>query len=99
MPDAMRLATLSPPGAPPEARIQSIGRVAALLEAMRDGGWVRLRDLARAVGLQKTTAFNLAMALVDVGLAEHDARCGAYRLGPRLAEFGRAVENRPSANG
>jgi len=95
----MGLATLPRPAAAPEARIQSIGRAAALLEAMRDGGWVQLRDLARAVGLQKTTTFNLAMALVDVGLVEHDARHGAYRLGPRLAEFGRAVENRLSANG
>jgi IclR family acetate operon transcriptional repressor len=95
----MNFVALASSPAAPAARIQSIGRAAALLDAMRGGGWVRLRDLARAAGLHKTTAFNLAMALVDVGLVEHDGERGAYRLGPRLAEFGRAVENRLSANG
>ena len=51
------------------ARIQSIGRTATLLEAMTSGEWVLLRDLAGAIGLAKTAAFNLVGALVDVGLA------------------------------
>jgi IclR family acetate operon transcriptional repressor len=84
-----------PPSPPlPEARIQSVARAAALLEAMADGGWKELRVLAAATGLAKATAFNLANALVETGLAEHDPRRGAYRLGLRHLAFGRAVERR-----
>lgn len=75
-------------------RIQSLGRAAALLDAMGDGAWHPLRDLARATRLAKTTAFNLLTALVDVGLAERDRTVGAYRLGLRHVEYGRAVERR-----
>ncbi len=78
----------------PEARIQSIGRAAGLMEAMGSGDWVALRDLARQVGVAKTTAFNLVSALVDVGLAEHDPDKGLYRLGLLNMVYGRAVERR-----
>lgn len=79
---------------PVEARIQSIGRAKALLDAMADGDWVGLRDLAKATGLVKTTAFNLVNALADVGLVERDAEVGAYRLGLHHIVYGRAVERR-----
>ncbi len=75
-------------------RIQSIARGVDLLEAMADGQWHLLRDLARKVGLAKTTTFNLVTALAQTGLAEHDPSVGAYRLGLRLVEYGRAVERR-----
>lgn len=77
-----------------EARIQSIGRARALLDAMVDGEWVGLRDLAAATGLVKTTAFNLVNALADVGLVERDAEVGAYRLGIQHIVYARAVERR-----
>ncbi|WP_244622630.1 IclR family transcriptional regulator [Microvirga brassicacearum] len=79
---------------PAEARIQSIGRAKALLDAMASGGWVSLRDLALETGLAKTTAFNLVSALVDVGLAERDAKAGAYRLSLQHLSYGKAVERR-----
>lgn len=75
-------------------KIQSIGRAAALLEAMASGGWVTLRELAAGTGLAKTTAFNLVTALVDVGLVEHDPKNGAYRLGLLNLVYGRSVERR-----
>ena len=76
------------------SRIQSVDRAAALLEAMRDGGWHGLGALARATGLAKATAFNLVQALASAGLAEHDPSAGAYRLGLRHVQYGRAVERR-----
>ena len=76
------------------ARIQSIGRAAALLDAMAAGDWVSLRDLAAATGLAKTTAFNLVASLVEVGLVEHDPLRGAYRLGLLHLVYGRSVERR-----
>lgn len=80
--------------AAPQVRIQSIARAKALLDAMDHGDWVSLRDLARATGLAKTTAFNLVNALVAVGLAERDGRAGAYRLGLHHIVYGKAVERR-----
>lgn len=77
-----------------EARIQSIGRAKALLDAMAGGEWVSLRNLANATGLFKTTAFNLVNALVECGLAEKDPRTGSYRLGVQHVVYGRAVERR-----
>jgi IclR family acetate operon transcriptional repressor len=77
-----------------EARIQSIGRAAALLDVMASGDWIPLRDLACLTGFAKTTAFNLVGALVDVGLVEHDPVGGAYRLGLLQLVYGRAVERR-----
>jgi IclR family acetate operon transcriptional repressor len=80
----------------PVARIQSIARAKAILEVLSagDGHWVSLRDIAAGTGLAKTTAFSLTMALVDVGLVEHDPAHGAYRLGVELIGYGRAVERR-----
>lgn len=77
-----------------EARIQSVARAKALLDAMASGDWVSLRDLASRTGLAKTTAFNLVSALVDVGLTERDAKAGAYRLSLQHLVYGKAVERR-----
>jgi len=81
-------------GATPDARIQSVARAKALLDAMAHGRWVSLRELAERTGLAKTTAFNLVTALVDVGLTERDARVGAYRLSLQHLVYGKAVERR-----
>lgn len=79
---------------PADARIQSVARAKALLDAMAGGDWVSLRDLAIRTGLAKTTAFNLVSALVDVGLTERDAKAGAYRLSLQHLVYGKAVERR-----
>lgn len=80
---------------PPAARIQSIGRAKAILDVLADrSDWVRLRDIAARTGLVKATAFNLVTALADVGLVEHDAARGVYRLGLQALVYGRAVERR-----
>jgi DNA-binding IclR family transcriptional regulator len=79
---------------PAEARIQSVARAKALMDAMATGEWVSLRALAARTGLAKTTAFNLVSALVDVGLAERDAVAGAYRLSLQHLVYGKAVERR-----
>ncbi|MBN9060738.1 MAG: helix-turn-helix domain-containing protein, partial [Rhizobiales bacterium] len=76
------------------ARIQSVARAKALLDAMASGDFVSLRELAARTGLAKTTAFNLVTALVDVGLAERDIKGGAYRLSLQHLVYGKAVERR-----
>jgi DNA-binding IclR family transcriptional regulator len=89
---ATQTTKLSPPTA--DARIQSVARAKALLDAMAGGDWVTLRDLATRTGLAKTTAFNLVTAMVDVGLTERDAKAGSYRLGLQHLIYGKAVERR-----
>ncbi len=85
------------PATPPqEARIQSIARAKAILDALTvaDGGWVALREIVAATGLVKSTVFNLVNALAEVGLVEHGGPQGAYRLGVQMLVYGRAVERR-----
>src|SRR3954468_18945440 len=77
-----------------DARIQSIARAGALLDAMADGNWVALRDLAIRTGLAKTTALNLLRALVEIDLVERDPAAGAYRLGLQHLVYGKTGERR-----
>ena len=91
---AERLSGSGSRSARPGARIQSIGRAAALLDELSHGRWMQLGELAEATGLQRTTAFNLVAALADVGLVENDGRHGAYRLSLKHIAYGRAVERR-----
>ncbi len=74
-------------------RIQSVGRVAAILDALLAAprGVLQLNDLARTCGLAKTTTFTLVDSLVHVGLVDREER-GGYRLGLRNVAYGRAVE-------
>ena len=88
------LADISQKAGTRPVRIQSVGRIKALLDAMAHGNWVSLKELAAATKLAKTTAFNLVSALVDCGLAEHDGRVGAYRLSLQHVIYGKAVERR-----
>ena len=77
----------------PEPRIQSVGRIAAILKALlaAPNGVLQLGELARTCGLIKTTAFTLVDSLVCVGLVDR-AEFGGYRLGLRNLAYGRAVE-------
>jgi DNA-binding IclR family transcriptional regulator len=76
-----------------EPRIQSIGRIAAILDALlaAPNGVLQLGELARTCGLVKTTAFTLVDSLVRVGLVDRE-ELGGYRLGLRNLAYGRAVE-------
>lgn len=90
----MTAAKPSTRGEPGEvARIQSIGRAKAILDvlAAANGRHVPLREIAKATGLLKTTAFNLVSALADTGLVERETTLG-YRLGLHALIYGRVVE-------
>ena len=77
-----------------EARVQSGGRAASLLDAMASSKGVPLQDLARNIGVAKSTAFYLVGALVDDGLAARDSANGLYRRGLLNLVYGRAVKRR-----
>jgi DNA-binding IclR family transcriptional regulator len=55
---------------------------------------MRLVDVVRGCGLQKSTTHRLLAALISEGLVEQDPDSERYRLGLRLLELGMAVLNR-----
>jgi IclR family acetate operon transcriptional repressor len=70
--------------------VRSVDRAAALLLALGDShGEAGVTELARRLGLHKSTASRLLATLQRRGLVEQDAETGKYRLGLiviRLAE-------------
>lgn len=68
---------------------QTVSRAVALLKAFTDSQpEMGLSELARAVGLNKTTAFRLLAALEHEGLVAHDTHGGSYRLGLEAISLG-----------
>ncbi len=75
---------------------QAVQRAVRLLKACGQGGpGRRLSDLARAVDLNKTTAFRLLSALESAGLVERTADGEAYQIGAEVARLaGQALGSR-----
>lgn len=68
---------------------QAVLRAVALLKAFTPDRPERgLADLARAVGLNKTTAYRLLAALESERMVERGRNGEAYRLGPELVALG-----------
>ena len=78
------------------ARIQSLARASAIIDVIADGTdeGVGLSEISKATALNKTTAFNLLASLVTLRLVEQDALSRKYRLGLRILELGRLVQQR-----
>ena len=73
-------------------RIQSLGRADAILTAvMQHDRPIALAALSEAVALNKTTVFNLAESLLELGFLERTSQPKGYRLGLRCLELGRHV--------
>ena len=75
---------------------QAVQRAVRLLKACGQGGpGRRLSDLARAVDLNKTTAFRLLSALESAGLVERTPDGEAYQIGAELTRLaGHALGSR-----
>ena len=75
--------------------VRSVDRAAALLLALGEShGEAGVTELARRLGLHKSTASRLLATLEKRGLVEQDEESGKYRLGLvviRLVERARAV--------
>jgi len=68
---------------------QAVLRAVALLKAFTDAQPERgLTELARAVGLNKTTAYRLLTALESEGMVMRRAGADTYRLGPEAVALG-----------
>lgn len=68
---------------------QAVRRAFAVLKAFDSvhTSW-SISDLARHIGLHKTTTFRLLGALVHEGMLERDDESGVYRLGAQLIALG-----------
>ncbi|OYV01811.1 MAG: IclR family transcriptional regulator [Burkholderiales bacterium PBB5] len=83
------------PSTPPEtAGAQTLRRGLAVLRLLtRTGpGGLRMGEIGRRLGLNKSTAIRLTRTLVDEGFVLHDQATGVYRLGPEAFAVGLAAE-------
>ncbi len=72
-----------------------IDKSATILAALAESGPATLADLVEATGLSRATAHRLALALEAHGLVGRDER-GRFRIGVRLAAWGRQADAIPS---
>lgn len=73
--------------------IRSVDRAITLLYLLADHGPARVTDLARRVGIHKSTASRLLSTLQARGLADQDPGAGTYRLGHGLVRLAGAVDH------
>ncbi|MBY5162378.1 IclR family transcriptional regulator [Salsipaludibacter albus] len=73
--------------------IRSVDRAVTLLYLLADGGPMRVTDLARTVGIHKSTASRLLSTLQARGLADQDPGSGTYRLGHGVVRLAGAVDH------
>jgi IclR family acetate operon transcriptional repressor len=70
-------------------RIQSVARVAVLLDVIADQGPVSLKTISETTALNKTTAFNLLASLEAVGLVHQQEASRRYVLGGLCLRLGK----------
>lgn len=78
--------------AKPREGAQAVHRTLALLQCFGDTPHdLSASDLARRMDLALPTAHRLLQAMTATGFLEQDSRTARYRLGPTMAELGRAA--------
>src|SRR5579859_5576730 len=73
------------------ALIRSVDRAVAILDVLAIGGWRSGAEVARELGVHRSTALRLLATLERHGLVERDGRTAKYRLGGRLVQLASAV--------
>ena len=73
--------------------LQSVGIALGVLEALAAAPELSLSELARRVGVAKSTAHRTCSVLTDSGMLTRTA-AGKYRLGLRLIEYGHLATSR-----
>jgi IclR family transcriptional regulator, KDG regulon repressor len=83
------------PDARKRERLSSVATAIRLLKAFsEDEVDIGISDLARRLGIAKSTAHRLAVTLMSEGLLEQDRDSGKYRLGVALFRLGALVRRR-----
>ena len=68
-----------------------VNRAVEILDALADGGELGTTDVARRTGISASTVSRQLGTLTRVGLVEHVAATGRYRLGVRVLTLANAV--------
>ena len=68
-------------------KLKSVGIALDIIDALAEAPELGVSDLARRVGIAKSTAHRTCAVLAERGLLDRTAD-GAYRLGLRLVEYG-----------
>jgi DNA-binding IclR family transcriptional regulator len=74
--------------------VQSVDRAVSILEILARTGDVGVTELAKELGVHKSTAFRLVAALERRDLVEQNAGRGKYRLGPGILRLAGASSSR-----
>src|SRR5918992_4083286 len=75
--------------------VQSVDRAITVMELLSRQGWSGVTEVARELGIHKSTAYRMLTTLRDRGLVEQDAATEKYRLGFGLVLLARAVRADP----
>src|SRR5690242_4161323 len=70
------------------AGVKSVGSALDVLECFATDGELGVSDIARRLGVAKSTAHRLLQTLTSRGFVEQRADTGLYRLGIHLYELG-----------
>jgi IclR family acetate operon transcriptional repressor len=73
------------------AVIRSVDRAVAILDLLAQEGWRTGAEVARELGVHRSTALRLLATLDRHGLVERDQRTAKYRLGRRVAQLASSV--------
>jgi DNA-binding IclR family transcriptional regulator len=74
--------------------LKSVGSALDVLECFATDGDLGVSDIARRLGVAKSTAHRLLQTLVSRGFVEQDHETGQYRLGIHLYELGQLAQAR-----
>ena len=81
-------------GSDATSTVQSVDRAIVILEILARSGEVGVTELARELGVHKSTAFRLVAALERRDLVEQNAGRGKYRLGTGILRLAGATTSR-----
>jgi DNA-binding IclR family transcriptional regulator len=82
-----------PPAQTSRATLQSVSIALDVIDALSDAPELTLSELARRVGVAKSTAHRTCAVLADRGLVDR-TEAGGYRLGLRFVEYGHLATER-----
>lgn len=74
-----------------DVAVRSVERAVGILDLLAVGGWRTGADVARELGVHRSTALRLLATLERHGLVERDQRTARYRLGRRLPQLASVV--------
>lgn len=79
----------------PKTRLSSVANSIRLIRAFSDEEYeIGISNLAKRLGLAKSTVHRLATTMIEAGMLEQNAETGKYRLGLVLFELGSLVRRK-----